>query len=97
MSTLEAEHQTLPLTNVTLNGVPTLQTNTGVFNVNFSQAFATGSSISFEFDNNRQTTNSAFTSLSPALNSFYRFTFRQELAGRFWFWSEPSLSADREK
>ncbi len=79
------EHQTLPLTNVTLNGVPTLQTNTGVFNVNYSQAFATGSSISFEFDNNRQTTNSAFTSLSPALNSFYRFTFRQELLAGFGF------------
>jgi outer membrane protein TolC len=79
------EHQTLPLTNATLNGVPTLQTNSGVFNVNYSQAFATGSSISFEFDNNRQTTNSAFTSLSPALNSFYRFTFRQELLAGFGF------------
>ena len=79
------EHQTLPLTNAILNGVPTLQTNSGVANVNFSQAFATGSSISFEFDNNRLTTNSTFTSLSPALNSFYRFTFRQELLAGFGF------------
>jgi outer membrane protein TolC len=80
-----SEHQTLPLTNAILNGVPTLQSNSGVFNVNYSQAFATGSSISFEFDNNRQTTNSTFTSLSPALNSFYRFTFRQELLAGFGF------------
>ena len=27
------EHQTLPLSNLTLNGVPTLQTNTGQFNL----------------------------------------------------------------
>ncbi len=79
------EHQTLPLSNLQLNGVPTLQTNTGQFNVNYSQAFATGSSISFEFDNNRQTTNGTFTSLSPALNSFYRIAFRQELLAGFGF------------
>ena len=79
------EHQTLPLSNLQLNGVPTLQTNTGNFNINYSQAFPTGSSISFEFDNNRQTTNSTFTSLSPALNSSFRFTFRQELLAGFGF------------
>jgi hypothetical protein len=33
------EHQTLPLSNLQLNGVPTLQTNTGQFNFNYSQAF----------------------------------------------------------
>ncbi|HSS97297.1 MAG TPA: TolC family protein, partial [Terriglobales bacterium] len=79
------EHQTQPLTNLILNNVPSLQTNSGVFNVNYSQAFATGSSISFEFDNNRLTTNSPNTSLSPSLNSFYRFTFRQELLAGFGF------------
>src|SRR6267378_7747730 len=36
------EHQTIPLTNVQLNGVPTLQTNIGQVNVNYSQAFPTG-------------------------------------------------------
>ena len=79
------EHQTLPLSNLAVNGVPTLQTNTGQVNANFSQAFPTGTSVSFEFDNNRQTTNSINTSLSPALNSFYRFTFRQELLAGFGF------------
>jgi outer membrane protein TolC len=38
-----------------------------------------------EWDNNRQTTNSIFSSLNPALNSFYRFTFRQELLAGFGF------------
>ena len=79
------EHQTQPLSNLQLTGVPTLQTNIGQFNANFSQAFATGSSISFEFDNNRQTTNGIFSNLSPALNSFYRITFRQELLAGFGF------------
>jgi outer membrane protein TolC len=78
-------HQTQPLSNLQLTGVPSLQTNTGQFNVNLSQAFATGSSISFEFDNSRQTTNGIFTNLSPALNSFYRITFRQELLAGFGF------------
>ncbi len=83
--TVGNEHQTLPLSNLQLNGVPTLQTNTGQVNVNISQAFPTGTSVSFEFDNNRQTTNSTFTSLSPGLNSFYRVTIRQELLAGFGF------------
>lgn len=80
-----SEHQTLPLSNLQLNGVPTLQTNSGQANVNYFQAFPTGSSISVDFNNNRQTTNGTFTSLSPALNSFFRITFRQELLSGFGF------------
>src|SRR5437899_12420324 len=41
------EHQTLPLSNLQLNGVPTLQTNTALVNANLSQAFPTGTSVSF--------------------------------------------------
>jgi outer membrane protein TolC len=77
------EHQTLPLSNLQLNGVPTLQTNTGQFNFNFSQAFATGTSVSFSFNNGRQTTNSIFTNLSPSLNSQYRVVIQQELLAGF--------------
>jgi outer membrane protein TolC len=79
------EHQTLPLSNLTLNGVPTLQTNTGQFNINYSQAFATGTSVSFSFNNARQTTNSIFTNLSPSLNSQYRVLVQQELLAGFGF------------
>jgi outer membrane protein TolC len=77
------EHQTLPLLNLQLNGVPTLQSNSNLVNVNYSQAFATGSSISFDFDNSRLTTNSINTNLSPGLSSFYRVTVRQELLAGF--------------
>ena len=79
------EHQTLPLSNLTLNGVPTLQTNTGQFNVNYVQAFATGTSFSFSFNNARQTTNSIFTNLSPVLNSEYRIGIQQQLLAGFGF------------
>jgi outer membrane protein TolC len=77
------EHQTLPLSNLQLNGVPKLQTNTGQVNATLSQAFPTGSLVSFEFNNDRQTTNGKFTTLSPVLNSAFRFTFRQELLAGF--------------
>src|SRR5437763_264567 len=40
--TAGSEHQTQPLSNLQLNGVPTLQTNVGQLNANFSQSFATG-------------------------------------------------------
>jgi len=79
------EHQTLPLSNLTVNGVPTLQTNTGQFNFNYFQAFPTGLSLSFSFNNARQTTNSIFTNLSPVLSSQYRIGLQQELLAGFGF------------
>ena len=79
------EHQTQPLSNLQLDGVPTLQSNIGAVQRQLFAGFATGSSISFEFDNNRQSTNAIFQNLSPALNSFYRITFRQELLAGFGF------------
>src|SRR5213082_1126986 len=79
------EHQTTPLANLQIYGVPLLQLNTGQANVGLSQAFPTGSSFSFEFNNNRTTTNSPFINLSPALGSMYRFSFQQQLLSGFGF------------
>src|SRR5271169_986249 len=73
------EHLTQPLANLQIYGVPSLQQNTGVFNLAYQQSFATGTSITFETNNNRQTTNSIFSNLSPALGSYYRFTVQQQL------------------
>ena len=83
--TVGAEHQTTPLANETIYGVPLLQLNTGQVNIGYTQAFATGTSVSFSFANNRQTTNSPFVNLSPALGSSFRFTFQQELLAGFGF------------
>jgi len=79
------EHQTSPLSNLQIYNVPSLQLNTTQVSASFSQAFPTGTSISFAFDNNRQTTNSPNTFLSPALNTYYRFTFQQQLLAGFGF------------
>jgi len=79
------EHQTSPLTNTKIYGVPSLQLNTTQVNASYTQAFSTGTSISFAFDNSRQTTNSPNTFLSPALNTYYRFTFQQQLLAGFGF------------
>jgi outer membrane protein TolC len=81
--TIGAEHQTTQLANLQIYGVPLLQLNTGSANFGFTQAFATGSSISFEFNNYRQTTNSPFFTLSPSLGSMFRFTFQQQLLSGF--------------
>src|SRR5438128_1980120 len=85
VASVGAEHQTTPLANQRIYGVPLLQLNTGQANFGFTQAFATGSSISFEFNNNRQTTNSPFFNLSPDLGSMYRFSFQQQLLSGFGF------------
>ena len=80
-----AEHQTTPLANQQIYGVPSLQSNTGQASVAYSQAFPTGTSLSVEFNNSRQTTNSPFFNLSPVLNSMYRFSFQQQLLAGFGF------------
>jgi outer membrane protein TolC len=84
-ATVGAEHQTSPLANLQIYGVPLLQLNTGQANVAYSQAFPTGTSFSVQFNNNRQTTNSPFFNLSPALSSMYRISFQQELLAGFGF------------
>jgi outer membrane protein TolC len=79
------EHQTTPLANRQIYGVPLLQLNTGQVVANFSQSFPTGTNITFQFANSRQTTNSPFFNLSPTLNSNFRFQIQQELLAGFGF------------
>ena len=79
------EHQTSPVVNQAVYGVASLQLNTAQFNVNYSQAFATGTSVGFAFTNSRQTTNSPFFTLSPTLSGAYRFSIQQELLAGFGF------------
>jgi len=79
------EHLTLPQANLQLNGVPTLQLNTGTVNLSYQQGFSTGATVTAQFFNNRQTTNSIFTNLSPALNAQTQFQVRQPLLAGFGF------------
>ncbi len=79
------EHLTLPQSSNVLYDVPSLQLNTTTVNALYTQAFSSGTTISFAFNNARQTTNSPEIFLSPALNSYYRFTFQQQLLAGFGF------------
>src|SRR6478609_5528156 len=79
------EHQTTPLANRQIYGVPLLQLNTGQVVANYSQSFPTGTNVTFQFANSRQTTNSPFFNLSPTLNSNFRFQIQQELLAGFGF------------
>src|SRR5215471_15693598 len=83
IGTVGAEHQRTPLPNQQTYGVPLLQLNTGQANFGVAQSFATGTSVSFQFNNSRQTTNSPFFNLSPVLSSAFRFSFQQELLAGF--------------
>jgi outer membrane protein TolC len=77
------EHQTAPVANEVIYGVPSLQLNTGQFNLAYSQAFATGTSINFAFSDSRQTSNSPNFTLTPTFAGSYRFTIQQELLAGF--------------
>jgi outer membrane protein TolC len=85
VGTVGEEHQTTPLANLQTYGVPSLQLNSGQVSLSYLQAFPSGTSLSFEFNNLRQTTNSPFFTLSPVLTSMYRVTLQQELLAGFGF------------
>ena len=85
LSSIGAQHQTTPLANLQIYGVPSLQLNTGSSTIEFQQAFPTGTSVSFQFNNSRQTNNSPFFFLSPSNNSMFRFSFQQQLLAGFGF------------
>ena len=72
---LNEEHATEPLQNLQFYGTPSLQNNIGQFDVNYSQSFPTGTSLSFVFENTRQWENSVFNQLNPALQSYYQSSF----------------------
>jgi outer membrane protein TolC len=80
---LSVEHYAEPLSNISLYGVPTLQQHTIVGDIGYSQAFATGTTLSAIFDNNRGTTNSPYSFLNPTLNSYYHIALQQQLLAGF--------------
>jgi outer membrane protein TolC len=77
------EHYAEPLSNLVVYNVPTLQQNTTTGNIGYTQSFATGTTLSAVFDNNRLATNSPFSYLNPTLNSYYHIAFQQQLLAGF--------------
>src|SRR5271157_6064616 len=87
--TVGGEHAITPQSNIIFTGTPTLIQNTNTYNFQYTQGFSTGTLATVGFNNNRITTNSLFTLVSPNLNTSFRFTLRQHLLQGFGF--DPNL------
>jgi len=87
--TVGGERATTPQSNIILSGTPTLTQNTSTYNFAYTQGFSTGTLATVGFANNRITTNSLFTLVSPQINTNFRFTLRQHLLQGFGF--DPNL------
>ncbi len=83
-STLNINHASFPLSNtVTTGSINVLQQNAGTADFTYTQGFHTGAAMSVTFNNQRTTTNSLFTRLSPQVSSSFRLTLRQHLLAGF--------------
>jgi outer membrane protein TolC len=77
------EHYTEPLADTVGYGVPTLRSNSIYGEFNYTQAFATGTTMTFLLNNDRIATNSPDNILTPELDSYYRIEFQQQLLSGF--------------
>jgi outer membrane protein TolC len=77
------DHLSEMLINQQIYGVSFFKVNTSAFNMSYSQAFPTGASLSVQWDNSRQTTNSPNNELNPALTSSVSATISQPLLAGF--------------
>jgi outer membrane protein TolC len=82
---LNNEHYTQPLSNTSIYGIQTLQENTTNGNIEYSQAFPTGTTFTAVFENSRGATNSPNSFLNPTLNSYYHVALQQQLLAGFGF------------
>jgi outer membrane protein TolC len=80
---LSVEHDLSPESNLQVYGVPSLQQNTTIGDIEYTQAFPTGTSFTVDFDNSRATENGPDTLLTPSLSSYYRVTLNQPLLAGF--------------
>ena len=87
--TVGGERATTPQANIIFTGTPSLVQNTNTYNFGYTQGFSTGTLATVAFGNNRITTNSLFTLVSPQVGSTFRFTLRQHLLQGFGF--DPNL------
>ncbi len=85
--TLQEDHNSQTATSIFQGVIPgaSLAQNTGTVDFAYNQAFQWGTNLQVGFNNTRQTTNSFFSSVSPALNSNFRATVTQPLLQGFGF------------
>ena len=79
------EHLTSPLSSNVLYGVPSLQLNTAQVNALYSRLFPPALQFLLSSITIARLRTVPLIFLSPALNSYYRFTFQQQLLAGFGF------------
>jgi outer membrane protein len=84
-STTSIDHATFPESSRVLYGVPFLQQHTTIANFNYTQGFSTGTLMSVTFQNDRISSNSIYSILSPQLDAGFRLSLRQHLLAGFGF------------
>jgi outer membrane protein TolC len=85
-SGMNIEHAAFPQSSTVLTGLNgPLQQHFGVANFGYSQGFGTGTLMSLTFNNDRITTNSHNSILSPEVDGGFRLTLRQHLLAGFGF------------
>ncbi len=78
--TLELEQSVFPQSNTIITGgARTLSSHNSLGNFTYNQGFASGTNLQVGFNNNRVTTTSPGSTVSPALNSSFRATLSQHL------------------
>ena len=83
IASLNIGHSSLPQSNTVTTGVSLFQQNSGIANFSYSQAFPTGTRLTFDFNNSRATNNGLFSTLVPEIRSDFRVSFRQHLLSGF--------------
>ncbi len=85
--TFQEDHFSQQATSIFQGVLPgtSLAQNTGTVDFAYTQGFNWGTNLSVGFNNTRSTTNSFFSSLSPALNSGFKATVTQHLLQGFGF------------
>jgi outer membrane protein len=85
--TLQEDHFSQQATSIFQGVLPgsKLAQNTGTASFSYQQAFQWGTILTVGFNNTRATSNSFFSSLSPALNSGFKATLTQHLLQGFGF------------
>lgn len=79
------DHTSQQLTNQVFYGVPVFRLNENLANISYQQSLPTGTYFEGDFNNNRQTSNSANNTLNPQLYSNVQFIVSQQLLAGFGF------------
>lgn len=82
---INVDHQTLPVINQQIYGVPSLNTVTTNGDFAYRQAFSPGTRLTVLLYNQRQSANSPFFNLSPSLSTTFEFKLTQPLLAGFGF------------